>query len=246
MNRNRPLGLRPVALAAIAVLFGACDGSNAGDAADDAPTSTPSTTPTTSSPDGPADLVDVAENTSLQAGRYLVPYLAGQGDRDPAHSAMRGVVDLPEGYTGGGTVIESDHGDAAFWGHVTRVATDPCRGGSRQIGPSVFDLATALAGQRHMSATRPRSVTVGGHHGLYVESHAPKDLDRCRHQEVVIYTGGGTWLQTDVPGGVFRWWILDVGGQRVVAATRSLPGTADADPLNHMMESAEFTSVDEP
>ena len=244
MNRNHPAPL--LAVAAIAVLLGACSSNDVADTATAPKAAPPSSRPTTPSPDEPTDLIEVPEGTLLQAGKYLAPYLAGEGDRDPANSAMRGVVDVPGGYTGGGPVIESDHGDAAFWGKVTRVATDPCRGASRQIGPSVRDLATALAAQRHMSTTRPLPVTVGGYHGLYVKSYAPKILDHCRHQEVVIYTGGGSWLQTDLPGGAFRWWILDVGGQRVVAATRSLPDTADADPLNHMMESAEFTSVDEP
>ena len=248
MNTNLPPPLLPVAVAAIAVVLGACSNNDTGAATSStsaSPSSSPSS-PTAHSPEGPIDLTSVPEGTTLQAGTYLAPYLAGAGDRDSANGPTRAVVDVPEGYVGGGPVIESDHGDAAFWAKVTRVATDPCLGGSRPVGPRVRDLATALAGQGHMSTTRPQPVTVGGYSGFYVKSYAPSSLDHCRHKEVVIFSGGGTWLQTDLPGGAFRWWILNVAGKRVVASTRSLPDTADTDPLNRMMESAEFTSVDEP
>jgi hypothetical protein len=88
-------------------------------------------------------------------------------------------------------------------------------------------------------------VTVGGYHGLYVRSVAPSSLDRCRRDSVLLYTAGGPWLQSDLPGTTFRAWILNVRGQRVVAGTRTYPGTADPDALTAMIESAQFTSVDE-
>jgi hypothetical protein len=99
-----------------------------------------------------------------------------------------------------------------------------------------------------MSTSRPVPVNVGGYSGLYLKSTAPANLDQCRDKSVLIYTAGGgsTWLQNDVPGGIFRMWILDVDGQRVVAGTRTLAGTPDTDGLNHLIETAEFTSVDEP
>jgi hypothetical protein len=129
---------------------------------------------------------------------------------------------------------------------VTRVATDACYGGSRPVGPSVRDLATALAHQGHMTHTRPVPVHIGGYRGLYVRTTAPRNLDSCRGNSVFVYTAGGTWLQSDVPRATFRAWILNVGGQRVVAGTRSFTDTADSDPINRIFATNEFTSVDEP
>jgi len=244
MNRNHSAAVLPVAVVATAALLGACS-SNHGDTT--APsTSVPSST--SPAPDQPIDLAEVAEGTTLEAGKYLVPYLWGDGDPDATSSAMRGVVDVPGDYIGFGAVIQSasGNGDAAFWGKVTRVATDACLGGSRPVGPSVSDLATALVDQRHMTATRPLPVIVGGYRGLYVKTTAPAHLGRCHDKSVRILSGGGSWLSLDVPRATFREWILDVDGQRVVAATRGDESLTDADPLNHMMESAEFTAVDEP
>jgi hypothetical protein len=243
MNPNRPVTLLPVAMAAIAALLGACN--NDGDTTAASTSAPPSTS---AASDQPIDLAQVPGGTTLEAGKYLVPYLAGDTDRDPAEGPMRAVVDVPGGYIGGGTVIASSsgNGDAAFWGTVTRVATDACLGGSRPVGPSVEDLATALTEQRHMTATRPVPVTVGGYHGLYVKTTAPVHTERCRDGGVRILTGGGSWLSLDLPRSTFREWILDVDGQRVVAATRGDGNLTDEDPLNRMMESAEFTSVDEP
>lgn len=243
MNRNHSAAFLPVAVAT-AALLGACSSNDGGTTA--ASTSaTPSSSPASHQP---IDLAHVPEGTTLEAGKYLVPYLTGDGDRDPAEGPMRAVVDVPGDYIGGGTVIQSasGNGDAAFWGKVTRVATDACLGGSRPVGPSVKDLATALADQRHMTATRPVPVTVGGYHGLYVKTTAPAHLERCRDKGVRILTGGGFWLSLDVPRATFREWILDVNGQRVVAATRGDGSLTDADSLNRMVESAEFTSVDRP
>jgi hypothetical protein len=246
MNRNRPVLLLPIAVAATAALLGACSSSDTDDDAAAAKATSTSSASTTSSPGETIDLRGVPEGTTLEAGRYLVPYLSG--DRDPAEGSMGALVDVPGGYVGGGPVIRSTSGnsDAAFWGKVTRVATDACLGGSRRVGPSVRDLASALAVQRHMTATRPVPVTVGGYHGLYVKTTGPANLERCHEKGVRILTGGDFWLSLDVPRATFREWILDVDGQRVVAGTRGDGSLTDADPINHMMESAAFTSVDEP
>jgi hypothetical protein len=158
----------------------------------------------------------------------------------------RAIVDLPGGYVGGGPVFGTDDGDVAFWGKVTRVATDACLGGSRPVGPTVRDLANALAHQRHMTHSRPVPVTIGGYRGLYIKTTAPAKLHGCRGSSVFIYTAGGAWLQSDIPQTTFRAWILNVGGQRVVAGTRSFTDTADSDPINRIFATTEFTSVHEP
>jgi hypothetical protein len=168
-----------------------------------------------------------------------VPFLAVDG---PA----RAIVHVPEGYFGRGPVIGSDGGDIAFWGTVTKVDTDPCLGGKHiGAGTSVHDLATKLVALRHMKTSQPVPVTIGGYHGVHLTLTAPADLDRCRGGNVSILTGGGTWLQGDVPSGIFHEWILNVHGTRVVGGARINPSTANAAELTHMVESAHFTGVDQ-
>jgi hypothetical protein len=251
--KSRNLALLPVALVTSAVLVGGCTSTDTGDTADT--TTTPSSdAPTTAASDEPIDLTQVDVAAPLERGRYAMPFLA-------VDSPMRAIVNVPEGYFAwpGGRVIDSGDGDAAFWGRVTKGDTDPCLGGKKVgVGTSVRDLAAALVAQRHMSTSRPVPVTVGGYHGLYVKTVAPSILDRCQHKNILLSTAGGTWLQSGehhdrsgpclscLPGATFRIWILNVRGQRVVAGTRTYPHTADPDGLVGVIESAEFTSVDEP
>ncbi|HET9842261.1 MAG TPA: hypothetical protein VFQ01_09675 [Nocardioides sp.] len=229
-----------VAMATSAALLCACSHTDAAHPASQATTEPASSTPATAPPAEPIDITQITEGTSLPAAKYLVPYLHD-------HGPMRAVVDVPEGYTAG-VVIGAPTGDAAFWGKVTRVATDACLGGSRSVGPSVRELATALAFQRGMAHSRLVPVSVGGYRGFYLKSTAPANLHRCRSNRVLLYTAGGgsTWLQDDVPAATFRLWILNVRGQRVVAGTRTGPEVTNGDPLVHMIETAEFTSVDRP
>lgn len=196
--------------------------------------------PTTPSSDEPIDLEPFPEGTPLEPGTYSMDLLFDDGP-------TRAIVDVPEGYLTpfGGSIIGSDRGDMAFWGKVTQVDTDPCGGGKHiSAGMSVHDLAAALVAQRHMKTSRPVPVTIGGYHGVYLKTSAPADVDRCRGGTVTIDGTGGTWLQLDVPSATFRFWILNVNGQRVAGGTRSGPDPADSAELAAMVESAEFTVAD--
>jgi hypothetical protein len=245
MSRRHPLTPWPVALAAVAVLVGACTSTDATTSSARTTTTTDTTTkssaaPTTSSPDEPIDLMQIPEDTPLEPGTYSMPFVTGD-------ATMRAIVDVPEGYVGHGSVIGSDDGDMAFWGKVTQVDTDPC-GGGRHIaaGTTVHDLAALLVAQRHMKTSQPVSVTIGGYHGVHVTLTAPADLDHCRGGSVTILTAGGTWLQDDVPNGIFHEWILNVRGTRVVGGARISPDAANPAELIAMVESAEFTGADQP
>lgn len=243
MSHRHPLPLWAAAVASI-VLVGACTSTDATTATADPSTSqstTPSSEPpTTPSADEPIDLMQLPEDTDLEPGTYSVGFLYDDG---PA----RAVVDVPEGYVGGGPVIGSDDGDIAFWGSVTQVDTDPCLGGRHvRAGSSVHDLASALVAQRHMKISTPVPVTVGGFHGVYLRSTGPSDVRRCRGGSVTIYTAGGTWLQADVPNTTFHAWILNVRGTRVVGGARIYPHAANEAELVHMVESAEFPVADRP
>lgn len=245
MSRNRHVRLLPVAVAGLAAALGACSSTDTGAAA--ALPTTPPSAPATPSTAGPIDLADVPEDTALEAGTYLLPFVT-RGDHNALGDAFRAVVDVPAGSIGGGAVIAAsdDRGDAAFWDEVTRVAADACLGGSRRIGPSVEDLATALTEVGHMTATRPVPVTVSGYQGLFVKLTAPANLERCHDQDVQVLSNGDFWLTMDGSRVTFRLWILDIDGHRVSGGTRGEGRLTDDDPLNHLIESAEFTSVDEP
>jgi hypothetical protein len=231
------------ALVALATVAACTSTDDAPDSGDTITTTTPSTDDTTPSrDDGPIVLAQIADGTSLAPGTYAVGLLADDGP-------TRAIVDVPEGFFSdfGGTVIGSDDGDVAFWGKVTQVDTDPCRGGEHvSAGTSVRDLATLLAAERNMTTSHPVPVTIGGYSGVYLKLTAPADIGRCRGGTVTIYSaGGGGWLQLDVPRATFYQWILNVKGQRVVGGARIAPDSAHRSDLIAMVTSAEFTVADE-
>lgn len=234
MSHHHRLTVWPVALAAFGVLVGACTSTDATTKTADTTTTQSSGPPATPSSHEPIDIMQIPEGTPLEPGTYSVGFLVDDGP-------TRAIVDVPEGYVGGGPVIGSDDGDIAFWGTVTQVDTDPCLGGKHvSAGSSVHDLVAALVAQRHMKISPPVPVTIGGYHGVYLVLTAPANLDRCRAGSVTILAGGGTWLQWDVPNATFHEWILNVRGTRVVGGARVDPNAAKPVELLHMVESATF------
>lgn len=244
MSRRHARTPWPVALAATAVLVGACTGTDANtdtpDKTADKTAAQPSDSPTAPSSHAAIDIMQIPEGTSLDPGAYSVGLLLDDGP-------TRAVVHVPEGYHGGGPVIGADDGDVAFWGRVTRVHTDPCLVGKKVgAGTTVHDLAARLTALRHMKVSQPEPVTIGGYHGVHLALTAPADLDRCRRGSVTILTGGDAWLQWDVPNATFHEWILDVRGTRVVGGVRISPGAVHTAELAGMVESALFTGIDQP
>jgi hypothetical protein len=239
MSHHHPLRLWSVALAA-AVLAGACTSTDATTNTPDKTTAPSSDSPTTPSSHEAIDLMQIPEGTPLEPGTYSVGLLYDDGP-------TRAIVNVPEGYHAGGPVIGSGHGDIAFWGTVTQVDTDPCLGGKHiGAGTTVRDLATKLVAQRHMKASQPVPVTIGGYHGVHLTLTAPADPDHCRGGSVTILAAGDSWLQWDVPNAIFHEWILNVRGTRVVGGARIDPDDAKAAELIRMVESATFTGADQP
>jgi hypothetical protein len=243
---RRTVAAASAALAALATLC-ACTSTDATTSPAVKTTTQPSDDPTTAAPGKPIDITQIPAETPLEPAKYSMPLLLGNGP-------MRAIIDVPEGYAAwpGGRVIGSavdeakpdDYGDIAFWGRVTQVDTDPCLGGRHvTAGTTVHDLAALLVAQRHMETTPPVPVTVGGYHGTYLKVTAPADIDRCRQGRVTVLTGGDSWLQADAPGTAFHEWILNVGGQRVVAGARIFPDFSKRAELVAMVESAEFSEA---
>ncbi len=148
------------------------------------------------------------------------------------------VVRVPDGYAAGGFAVNAvsaravdvapDTVGLAFWG-VQGVYTNPCTAGKHPVdpGPSVSDLARALASQPLRSGSDPVPVIVAGYKGLYVETSVPAliDFTKCGDGYFDSWTssnGGGRFQQG--PGQRDRLWILDVHGYRLVIDGWHMPG----------------------
>jgi hypothetical protein len=109
---------------------------------------------------------------------------------------------------------------------VQDVAKDPCHG-TRFVRPGagVRGLVDALVAQPGQRVSRPRPVTVDGHHGLYLElTQDGTDLRGCHKSTSTL------WHSTDdfpygygIPGSVVRCWVLDVDGLRVLITAMTTP-----------------------
>jgi hypothetical protein len=145
---------------------------------------------------------------SLEPGRYVssiesieISYSVPAGwNREPAGPELMGP-------------IADEIGGLSFW-TVSDVFADPCRFSEGTLdpppGPSVDDLADALADQRGVAADPPSDVVVDGFAGKYVEYTTP--ATGC-DQFGPWPTPSGLVL---FPGTNARYWIVDVDGTRLV------------------------------
>jgi hypothetical protein len=187
---------------------------------------------------------------SIVPGSHRVPLISWERTYP-----VDAVVEVPAGFiTPGGWVVEngesgSAYGDLMFFGDVDLIDTNPCGAGQLvKPGPTVGDLAQALAGQVPHRATAPRPVTVGGYRGLYLETRVPRNLSRCESAEFTVFdvNQSDDFWYSGGPGSVLRFWIVDVNGQRVAVAVKVVPGhTTHAAEFVHMAETAEFVANEE-
>jgi len=108
------------------------------------------------------------------------------------------------------------------------VHSEPCRTEAATpdipVGPSVDDIAGALADHPALDVTTPVDVSLGGYSGKYVDLQVPPDISACneyRPWEPAIYAQG--------PANRWHLWILDVEGVRVIVQTQDFPGTSAQD-----------------
>jgi hypothetical protein len=121
-----------------------------------------------------------------------------------------------------------------FWpwsGDLEHVYVDPCRWQGNEVdppgGPSVDDLANALADQAQRGDAVPVDVTIGGYSGKMIELTVPSDIDFADCNGGEFRSWAGRFHQG--PGQVDRIYVLDVGGQRMVIDAHYVPATPDAD-----------------
>ncbi len=108
-----------------------------------------------------------------------------------------------------------------------KVYADPCHVDRGLLnpppGPSVDDLAKALASVPSLVATTPTDVTVAGYHGKQLTLTSDTSTATCSLWQLPLGAAN-----TMVPGERDRYWILDINGQRLVISAHEVPSESPA------------------
>jgi len=185
--------------------------------------------PTPTAPPTPSPRSMPAESRVLEPGTYV----AG----DPF--SLRVTLTLPAGWRGfiPGPYrvdlrwVEKPYGVA--FSMFTEVSEDPCHSDQGYIdpppGPSVDDLATALANMPGIEVTDLADVTVDGYSGTQLTMSAPDSFAGCNlpPEGYVIWQLPLGMTHTMTPGERDRVWIIDVDGERLVIVVREPSGYTD-------------------
>lgn len=192
-----------------------------------------------------ADYTVVDQGRLTGPGRWALP---AEGDTE----APLAVFDVPAGFAGHDGFVWAEVAEFAniTYAVPTRVFADPCdaEAPSRRVGPSVEDLATQLAGQGRGETTEPVATEIDAYSGLYLErTVTARDLEACATTGAVRIwetAAAGSRREYDVAV-VDRYWILDVGGRRVVLSVLTQDGTDDATVavLTEMVEGAQLVDA---
>lgn len=135
----------------------------------------------------------------------------------------------------------------AFWPAgdfaVVDIYSDPCAWSTNvvepRIGPTVDDLANALAAQAMRGDAVPTDVTIDRYRGKYLEMSVPTDISFADCDGGQFRSWEGRYHQG--PGQIDELYILDVGGQREVLIVHHMPGTSAAELAE---QQAVFESID--
>jgi hypothetical protein len=219
------------------------------------PTASPSPSPSPSSPasqPASASPMTYVEPTFLTAGTYAISPSGG----NPGYTFT-----LPEGWESRFAVLwkgRNGPGEVAFgaW-TVANVYTDPCHWQDSPldppVGPTVDDLAVAIASQAGRDASPVTDVTFGGYPAKRMEISIPAGLDVTTCDDGKF----STWLAVgenptgaDIPvvasvqlqGRTDVLYIVDVDGYRMVMDAWYLPGTpaADVTELENALDSIQI------
>lgn len=171
----------------------------------------------------------------LEPGTYTLDSTTVPAENSHGFDSVRISFMVPRGWEAWDLGVLQGHSSAEmtdllgvdFW-NVSTVPTDPChwqRGGPR-VGPTVDDLATALANQARRHASTPTHVTLAGYAGkhltLTVPAHIEYGLDEfpaCDEGYFVTWDAPPSSAfarYQQGPGQVDELWILDVHGSRLV------------------------------
>jgi len=224
-----------------------------------APTATPASTPAATATLAPTP----TPNATLRAGDVEI----GPGTYDAQFEGYRYTLTVPDtdftdfgpGFAGWGSHRNTDYlaitwdglGDVpnfaamVIYGDIRTLYLEPCHwaGSAFTPGPTVDDLATALAALDGFESTQPTDVTVAGYHGKRMQMSSPADVNvgLCHGFEYRAFEG--TFLGNE--GVTIEVRILDLDGNRVMLATHVQVGTpAEAvAELNRMLDSLRIEPV---
>jgi hypothetical protein len=183
----------------------------------------------------------------LRAGTYVYdPLFDASGKPFP-----NVLVTVPDGWSSyQGFAVERRTGTprelaVSVWS-VADVYADGCHwlGSTIHPGPTVDELAAALAARPLRNATTPVAVSFDGYQGKYMEWSVPADINFSECDGGIfqswIAAPGDRYQQG--PGQVDRLWILDVEGHRVVIDATYMPGstTQDREELTQVVDSIAF------
>jgi hypothetical protein len=214
-------------------------GAGGGPAATPTPAPTPTPTPIPLPPNG--DSVVVTE---------LGTYLAG----DPFPIPV--TITLPAGWlahVGGpyAVAIEKESGRETIAFTLSQnIFADPCNGQGfldPQPGPTVDDLASALASLPGFDVATPTEVTVDGYRGKQLTLTAPDNFDGC----TLTSEGYRVWrlplgaVFSFTPGERMALWIVDVNGERLVISSETYPATT-AEELAEVQEILDSIRIENP
>jgi hypothetical protein len=211
----------------------------------------------------------VLEDGAVAPGRYAVmPPADGWAacadwvvdcPPEPAQArSLRVEITVPRGWEAGfeGTVLVPSAGSFAsaaegpagagvvigWTGHPSGLHADPCQAVSHlkpdiEVGPTVDEFVDAIRAHPSLQISEPEDVELGGHQGKYFELTVPSDISDChdwRPFEPGIVAQG--------PDNLWRVWVIDVDGLRMIVLTEEFPDTPARDQadLRSMVESIRF------
>jgi len=164
---------------------------------------------------------DIPEGWAVSYGRFFRPPIAANTD------GMMFVARAPE--------------------NATALPAHPCLAHTcARVGPTVGDLAEALADQPFFEVEDPAPALVGELPALLVQLTVPADADmtRCDEGLAALYRGGlgadNVWFAFPA-GGATRLWVLEVFGARYVIHAQWAKTRRDIATLTRIVESTTFT-----
>jgi hypothetical protein len=215
------------------------------------PSPVPSAVPTMSPSTSPSPSPSPARfrEGPLEAGTYTTQPFAGRRglcigqagciEAGPEDDSIRVTLTVPDGWAGleGGALAPSvesylpPDGAALIFMRGGWLHSELCAGPGPDIptGTTVDEFVTALVDHPDLDVTSPVDVTLAGHSGKYLELRAPAntttdelgpDPGGCNYYfvwEPGIYAQG--------PNALWRIWVLDVDGIRMVVRSDSFPAT---------------------
>jgi hypothetical protein len=241
--------LRLVAATAIVIVSG-CAGATRSPGPTPSPIQAPTANPTATASSTVLDIMQLEKFAPLEAGSYFI-----DPDSDPS-TPLRVVYEVrAEGWSQWFGAVKGTE-DGYVMMNITTVVNlvrHGCRDHSRAdppVGPSVDDLAVALADLAPFRVTSPpEDATIDGFRGKYLELTVPDlavegdNFTGCVDGNLLSWVapidvaeGGGAFHAYNAePGRIEEFWILDIDGTRLVIESNWSPASTQED-VNEMRD----------